>query len=68
MTVRKRSRWFGRTLVSVQLADDGGWDWTSDAGDAHRDLVAVSVVRRPGEPALLRLCLGPVMILAARKP
>ncbi len=65
-TFIKRKRWFGSTLVGLDWADDGKWDWTSDKGDHHSDFASVAVCRREGYPPLYRVTLGPLCVSFVR--
>lgn len=57
-----KTRRLGPLFVGYSWATDGGWDWTSESGDRHRDVFALVIVRRDGELPLLRLTVGPAFV------
>jgi hypothetical protein len=61
------SFWIGRALVGLHFANDGAWDWTMANGDKHRDYMKAGWVRRPGEPPLFCIGVGPFMVLVAMR-
>lgn len=48
--------------IDFQWAHDGHWDWTTDVGDRHIDYVCVRILKREGQPPVLLLSLGPLMV------
>ena len=63
----RKGIWIGSTLVSLNVASDGKWDWTSNYGDRHTDFASIALVERPSEPVVLRMNVGPFMVLFARR-
>ncbi len=45
----------------MNVAADGYYDWVSNNGDRHYDVVTAKFLRRRGVPPIVLLVVGPLM-------
>lgn len=51
-----------RLSPGANVSADGYYDWISNNGDRHYDVVTAKLLRRKGVPPIVLLVVGPLML------